>query len=374
MVPRFPARRCNRPSALECTQMTSRERIETVIAGGTPDRTPVLGGWIAVPAYIQELAGVSEAVYWDDPQAASIRAYHKLGTDGLLDLFVPLRNDGYRCVDADSFRQESSRLPLEAALAEIDAMPSPEQVEAGFRFDEEYASFRDELVRAQAAAGDMVWMPAQWGAGAGASWYQSLGYENYFCVIGLYEQRARKLMELGGVWGRCRSRLIARAVREGIYPGAVLLGEDICTQKGPMISPAFLERYYAPELRRGLEPLFEAGCRPVWHSDGDVRPLLDMLLDCGVQGFQGFQPECGLTVEAMARRRTRDGKPLLIYGPLSVTTELPVLSPGEVRERVYRAIDVCRGNADLMLFVANTINPDVPLDNVRAMYEAVHNP
>ena len=58
-------------------------------------------------------------------------------------------------------------------------------------------------------------------------------------------------------------------------------------------------------------------------------------------------------------------------GPLSVTTELPVLGPDEVRARVRRAIDVCKGRASLVLFTANTINPDVPLANIRAMYEAV---
>jgi len=32
---------------------------------------------------------------------------------------------------------------------------------------------------------------------------------------------------------------------------------------------------------------------------------------------------------------------------------------------------VPRGQADLVLFTANTINPDVPLENIRAMHEAV---
>ena len=64
-------------------------------------------------------------------------------------------------------------------------------------------------------------------------------------------------MEVGGARGRCHSRLIARAVEEGLYPGAVLLGEDICTQRRPMISPAFLERYWAPQLAYELEPLLE---------------------------------------------------------------------------------------------------------------------
>jgi hypothetical protein len=32
----------------------------------------------------------------------------------------------------------------------------------------------------------------------------------------------------------------------------VFLGEDICTQRGPMISPAYLEKHYAPQLKHGL--------------------------------------------------------------------------------------------------------------------------
>ena len=204
-----------------------------------------------------------------------------------------------------------------------------------------------------------------------ASWYGHLGYENFFCVVGMYPERAKKLMDVGGARGRCQSRVVGRAIEDGLYPRAVLLGEDICTQRGPMISPAFLEEYYAPNLRRGLKPLLDVGCKPVWHSDGDVRPIMDMLIDCGAQGFQGFQPECGMTIEFVSQKRTRDGDPLLIFGPLAVTTELPACTPEEIREKVRHAIDVCRGNAHLVMFTGNTINPDVPLENIIAMHEAV---
>jgi hypothetical protein len=131
-----------------------------------------------------------------------------------------------------------------------------------------------------------------------------------------------------------------------------------------------MEEHYMQQLAYGLEPLLEAGCRPVWHCDGDVRPLLDMLLEAGVQGFQGFQQECGVTLELIAGKRTRDGEPPLVFGPLSVTTELPVYTPAQVRGRVAEAIETCRGRASLVLFTANTINPDVPLENIVAMHRA----
>jgi len=353
-------------------RMTSRERLETVFTGGAPDRTPVLGGWIACPEHICAITGISLDAYWAAPEAASIRAYRALEMDGLVALFVPPQRTDFRCVDAGSYAHAVTDLSLEEALARIEAMPTAAEIEAGFDFDADYAEFRRQLLEGQALCGEeMVWMPAQWGAGAGISWYGEFGYENFFMIVGAFEEHARKLIEVGGARGRNMCRLVARAVREGLYPHAVLLGEDICTQRGPMISPAFMERYYAPQLRAGLAPLLEAGCRPVWHCDGDVRPILDMLLDCGVQGLQGFQPECGLTIDYVATRRTREGEPLVIFGPLAVTTELPVCTPAEIRRKVRHAIDVCRGNAHLVLFTGNTINPDIPLENIYAMSDEV---
>jgi len=351
--------------------MTSRERLKAVFAGRQPDRTPILGGWIACPDHIATLADISLAEYWQDPVEASLQAYRRLGADGLIAVFVPKNPRDFRCVDEDSYLRAESGLSLEEAVARIDALPSPEEIEAEFEFEEAYEPFRKELMEMQARCGEMAWMPAQWGAGARVTWYKEFGYETYFSIVGLHPDRAQKLMEIGGARGHCRSRLIARAVQEGLYPRAVLFGEDICTQRGPMISPDFMERHYAPQLRHGIQPLLDAGCKPVWHCDGDVRPLLDMLIDCGVQGLQGFQPECGMDIEYVSRRRTRDGSPLLIFGPLAVTTELPVCTPKQVREKVRHAIDVCRGNADLALFTSNTVNPDVPLDNIRAMHQAV---
>lgn len=61
----------------------------------------------------------------------------------------------------------------------------------------------------------------------------------------------------------------------------------------------------------------------------------------------------------------------LIFGPLAVTTELPVLTPREIKTKVRQAIEICKGQADLALFASNTINPDIPLENIHAMYDAV---
>ncbi len=352
-------------------RMSPRERLEAVFAGETPDRTPILGGWISCSEHIAAIVGVSLDEYWEDPEGVSLAAYMRLGADGVVGMTVSHSRDDFRIVDADTYTHAQTGESLDETVAQIEALPSPEQIERDFDFEAAYQEFAAGLREWQGRCGEMVWMPAQWAAGARASWYGSYGYENFFLIVGLYPKLGQKLMEVGGANGRCHSRLIARAVQEGLYPHAVLLGEDICTQRGPMIAPEFLEEYYAPALRHGLEPLLEVGCKPVWHCDGDVRALLDMLIDAGVQGLQGFQPECGLMLDELVQRRTRDGETLVIFGPLSVTTELPVWNARQVFAAVEQAIEICRGRARLVLFTANTINPDIPLENVYAMYDAV---
>jgi uroporphyrinogen-III decarboxylase len=56
---------------------------------------------------------------------------------------------------------------------------------------------------------------------------------------------------------------------------------------------------------------------------------------------------------------------------MAVTTELPVCTPEEIVAKVQNAIEICKGSASLVLFTANTINPDIPLENIKAMYQAV---
>jgi hypothetical protein len=351
--------------------MTSHERLEAVFQRKKPNRTPILGGWIACPEHICTLTGVDIETYWRDPVEISIDAYRKLGSDGLIDVFVPKHRTDFRCVDNHTFQSAESSMTLEETAEYIDGLPDPEEIEEVFDFEKDFEALAGELAKGRKMCPDMMWMPAQWSMAARVNWYGELGYENFFGIIGAYPKQARKLMEVGGARGYCRARLIARAVTENLYPHAMLFGEDICTQRGPMISPEFMQKYYAPQLARGLEPLLEVGCMPVWHSDGDIRPILDMLLDCGVQGFQGFQPECGMKLEEVVKKKTRDGEGLVIFGPLSVTGELPVMTADEVATRVREAIEICNGSAHLALFTANTINPDVPLANIRTMHEAV---
>ena len=350
--------------------MKPRERIDCVIAGGKPDTTAVLGGWIADPNLLVGAAGVSRDEYAANPMANMVKAHRNLGVDALITV-MGLDLDRWRIVDEHSYIGSHLNDDFDAFTRQVEALPDAHEIEAGYDLDAGYVQFFESVGAVQAQCGDIVYMPAQWDAGARASWFQTYGYENFFMLIALRPDLAAKLFRIGGAHGHNKGRVLARAVKDGIYPKAVLLGEDICAQRGPMISVDFLREHYAPALAHGLSPLLAAGIRPVWHCDGNVMPMLPMLFECGIQGLQGFQPECGMLIEELVKLKTREGNKLLIFGPMSVTTELNVLPPDGIAALVRRHVQLCRDAADLVYFTANTINPDVPLNNLLTMYRTL---
>jgi hypothetical protein len=350
--------------------MEKADRLAKAFYLELPDRPPILGGWLAAPEHIQKLTGCSEDEYWSDSFYWGLTAERALGSDGVIGIVEPVSRGDFRIIDGQVL-EERAAYTVESVLAEIELLPDPQEMEESFDPESEYRQFVAEYEAKQALCGDMLWCPADWAIIPKALWYHEFGYESALMTLALYSDRYRKLIRYKALRGRQRATLIARAIHEGIHPRAILTGEDLCSQRGPMVSPDYLRREYFPLLEYALEPLLEVGAKIVWHCDGNYRSLLDDVLACGAGGLQGFQRECGMDLEWLVNLRTRDGDPLLIFGPMSVTTTLPHGTPDDVRAEVHRAMDLCRDKASLVFFSSNTINPDVSLENIQTFWQTV---
>ena len=77
----------------------------------------------------------------------------------------------------------------------------------------------------------------------------------------------------------------AEIVRRYLEAGAEWMGyaDDLGMQKGPMVSPAHFRTYLKPSYDRLMAPARAAGCIVHMHSDGDIRDLVDDLIDSGVE-------------------------------------------------------------------------------------------
>jgi hypothetical protein len=266
--------------------------------------------------------------------------------------------------------EERAAYTVDRVLESIDALPAPERLEAAFDEETAYAAFAAEHAARQAQCGDILWCEADWELIPKALWYHEYGYEGAMMTLALHPDEYRKLIRFSATRGRHRAILRARAIQEGYHPRAILSGEDLCNQRGLMVSPEFLRREYYPLLEYALEPLLAVGAKVVWHCDGNSRPVLDDILACGIGGLQGFQRECGMALKWIVDLRTRTGDPLVIFGPMSVTTTLPHGTPDEIRAEVDRAMRECRGKASLVFLTSNTIIPDTPLQSIQAFWDS----
>lgn len=350
--------------------INNRTRLHTTFNLDMSDRPPIMGGWLAAPTHVQELTGCSDDEYWDDPFSWGVKAEQILGSDGVIDIFAPVTRGEYRIVDGQ-IMEERDHMPLESVLEDIESLPTCEEQLDAFEEESAYAIFISEYQSRQSTMGSLVYCPSDWYLIPKAIPGWEYGYENAMLIIGMYPDHARKFIDFGLGRGLKLATLRARAIREGILPHAIFTGEDLCDQRGPMVSPAFLRKEYFPRLERVFEPLLEVGAKIVWHCDGNYTRLLDDVLASGVNGLQGFQRECEMDLEWIVDKRARNGDPLLIYGPMSVTRTLPYGTPEDVRAEVSWAMETCRDKASLVFFTSNTLTPDVPLENIQTLWDTV---
>jgi hypothetical protein len=184
-------------------------RLTAAFALQATDRPPILGGWLAAPGHIQALTGCSDDDYWADPFHWGMEAERALGSDGVIGIFVPVSRGAYRCVDGRVLA-DRARYTVDTMLAEIAALPEPEQMRAAFDEEREYADLKGELNRKQAQAGEMLWR--RLGHHPQRSWYSRFGYENALMPApGAHRKPLRPAPSAAGCTLILRARASARA-------------------------------------------------------------------------------------------------------------------------------------------------------------------
>jgi len=75
--------------------------------------------------------------------------------------------------------------------------------------------------------------------------------------------------------------LVKRFIKNGC--SSMSYPEDLGMQIGPMLSPSDFRKYIKPSYERLIKPAKEAGIPIHMHSDGDIRLLVDDIVDSGVE-------------------------------------------------------------------------------------------
>lgn len=151
----------------------------------------------------------------------------------------------------------------------------------------------------------------------------------------------------------------------------IWLGDDLGTQETMLLSPGMYREHIKPLHAKIISAVKRKNpkIRVAYHSCGAIAPVIPDLIDIGVEVLNPVQPlAAGMD---LGRLKREYGKDLAFFGGVDVQRVLPLGSVRDVEDEVRLRIAQAGAGGGLVLAPAHNIQPDTPLDNIYALFDAV---
>jgi uroporphyrinogen decarboxylase len=319
--------------------MNSRERVLTALHRGQPDRVPFVEGEVH-PSIQAALVGRAQFL----PEEVN----EVMGLDNLMVMLRPPIFAEHHVEDGFNYVVH----PYIRSRADLDEMIFPDP--------DDPALYRPAAELIRRVQGKYA-VAANMRMGASAM-LLSMGLDNFSYALaddpGLVDT----------VLGRFTDWTIAvlRHVRD-LGVDYVWTFDDIAYRSGPMFSPRVLRTHFLPHLSAVADAIHAAGLPWIFHSDGNLMPVLDDLLVLGFDGLHPLEPGA-MDIEAVKRNY---GQRLCLVGNIDLHYTLTQGTPADVEEEVKRRIEVVGKGGGYMIGSANSITSYCRVENVAAMVDAI---
>ncbi len=159
--------------------------------------------------------------------------------------------------------------------------------------------------------------------------------------------------------------LARRAIEAGA--DAISLGDDWAGTSGPFMSPAHFREFVLPYFKRSVQTCKDAGAYVIKHCDGMLWPLMDMVVEAGIDAINPIQPDAGMDIGEMKRRY---GDRVCLAGNIDCGYVLSTGPVEEVVQEVKQAIRKAGPGGGYIVMSSNSIHSSVKPENYKAMVEA----
>ncbi|MDI6830616.1 MAG: uroporphyrinogen decarboxylase family protein [Actinomycetota bacterium] len=146
----------------------------------------------------------------------------------------------------------------------------------------------------------------------------------------------------------------------------IALDGDLAFNQTTLMSPAQYEEFVFPYHCLITAQAHRRGLLIFKHSDGNMWPIMDGIVDAGFDGFHPVQPQC-MDIGEVKRKY---GDRLCILGNIDCTYLLPFGSEEEVEESVRETIRVAAPGGGYIISSSNSIHPGCKPENYVAMVRA----
>lgn len=143
------------------------------------------------------------------------------------------------------------------------------------------------------------------------------------------------------------------------------LCSDYCFNEGPFLSPGMFGEFITPYLKDAIARYRAMGFYTIKHTDGDIRPILDQLIETDPHALHSIDPQAGVDIADVKKRY--GGQVCLIgnvnCGLLQSGTE------DEIRENVRYALRHGMPGGGYIFSTSNCVYTGLPLERYELMLE-----
>lgn len=161
-----------------------------------------------------------------------------------------------------------------------------------------------------------------------------------------------------------------KLAKEAAQRGAdfIWTGDDYASTERPFISPRMFREMLYPSLKRVVGGFKELGLPMVKHTDGKITPLLDMIIDSGIDCLDPIDPLAGLDIGQMKQQY---GHRIALKGNVDCAHTLTNGTERQVVEETRSVIRKAAAGGGLILSSSNSIHSGVKPGNYLAMWNAI---
>jgi uroporphyrinogen decarboxylase len=341
--------------------VNSRERLLTALRCEEPDRVPFLESYVEEPAALALLGRAGNEPKPDDglgggpvhigmrpPSGggySAIEIVQSLGLDAIgVSFYLP--NLGVKKEIAGRKMLVGGDISSANDVARIQ-LPDPDApalYEPLQRFIERYRGTQLALFCRLPLGSDPVVL--------------GMGFENFAYALHDDPRLVESLFDLYAGWYAKAMKHLCQMDFDFIWSG-----EDIAYKSGPYVSPEMFRRVFMPHYRHVADQITKPW---IFHSDGNLMPILDDLLSLGLSGLHPIEPG----PMDLAHLKRHYGESLCLCGNISVDT-LSQGRPEDIERLVKDAIAIAGPGGGYIAGSSNSITSYCAPENVRAMQKAI---
>ena len=136
----------------------------------------------------------------------------------------------------------------------------------------------------------------------------------------------------------------------------ILIGDDIADNHGPMMSVKLFKEFIHPYYKNLVGSLKKRGAKVIFHSDGNLLPIIDDILDWGIDGLHPIDPGA---MDIFQFKREYGSK-VTVVGGVDMAKLLPFGSEEDVERAVKEVISRVSPGGGHILASSNSLHSYVP--------------